>query len=218
MQEALSAALEHIEAEMEQENFGPLNAALLALLVAGVASAAVAVIAWQEIARRLRVAFDGVAVESQTRLILARRDAYLLTVRMTLGWLDLPAPLPGELQPHDVDPGLDDIINGQQRSAEIVLTSNEDIPAAVTIAKRAVTRGEMAAAWHIYEASGEAMDDMAVKYGLMRQWMAEPDACEICLALHGEVVAPGELFPGPRKGTPAHPNCRCVVLLVPPRD
>jgi len=48
-----------------------------------------------------------------------------------------------------------------------------------------------------------------------KEWVAEASACQICLPLNGKRV--------PVKGSfsvgepPAHPNCRCDVILVPPK-
>lgn len=45
-----------------------------------------------------------------------------------------------------------------------------------------------------------------------KEWIAEPDACEICEALNGTRVALTDEFS--EGEPPAHPNCRCDVLLV----
>lgn len=45
-----------------------------------------------------------------------------------------------------------------------------------------------------------------------KEWIAEPDACDVCLPMSGERVGIAEEFPIGEP--PAHPNCRCDVLLV----
>ena len=45
-----------------------------------------------------------------------------------------------------------------------------------------------------------------------KEWLAEPDACEICNSLNGEVVKLREVFSGGFDYPPAHPQCRCCLL------
>jgi len=47
-----------------------------------------------------------------------------------------------------------------------------------------------------------------------KEWLAEPDACEICAALDGEVVKLNKMFSGGFDFPPAHPNCKCTILPV----
>ena len=48
-----------------------------------------------------------------------------------------------------------------------------------------------------------------------KEWIAESNACDICLGVNGRQVAVKGQFPVGEP--PAHPNCRCDVLLVPPK-
>ena len=58
----------------------------------------------------------------------------------------------------------------------------------------------------------------------VKEWVAEPDACPICRELDGKIITWNEewTFPeGVSAGTsnrmpPAHPNCRCAVVILPP--
>lgn len=58
----------------------------------------------------------------------------------------------------------------------------------------------------------------------VKEWIAEPDACPICLPLDGMIIGWTGDFPIGASGTtgttdrmpPAHPNCRCSVALLPP--
>jgi SPP1 gp7 family putative phage head morphogenesis protein len=47
-----------------------------------------------------------------------------------------------------------------------------------------------------------------------KTWMAEPDACDICLPLDGETVPVSEPFRSGDMTPPAHPNCRCDITLT----
>lgn len=46
-----------------------------------------------------------------------------------------------------------------------------------------------------------------------KEWIAEDDACEICAPINGMQVGINDEFP--EGDPPAHPNCRCDVLLIP---
>lgn len=48
-----------------------------------------------------------------------------------------------------------------------------------------------------------------------KEWIAEADACPLCLSIDGKRIGVKDSFPVGEP--PAHPNCRCDVLLVPPR-
>lgn len=48
-----------------------------------------------------------------------------------------------------------------------------------------------------------------------KEWIAEGDACDICQAIDGKRIGVKDSFPVGEP--PAHPNCRCDVLLVPPK-
>ncbi len=48
-----------------------------------------------------------------------------------------------------------------------------------------------------------------------KEWLADPDACEICLGLAAEGTKElNEEFGGEYEYPPAHPNCRCTILPV----
>ena len=47
-----------------------------------------------------------------------------------------------------------------------------------------------------------------------KEWLAEPDACEICQALDSEQVLLAEDFSTGDDSPPAHPNCKCAILPV----
>ena len=48
-----------------------------------------------------------------------------------------------------------------------------------------------------------------------KEWIPESDACDICLGLRGKRINIKDSFP--MGEPPAHPNCRCDVILVPPK-
>ena len=49
-----------------------------------------------------------------------------------------------------------------------------------------------------------------------KEWIAEPNACEICKPLDGMVIPWQAEFPDLGTTPPAHPNCRCTVAMLPP--
>ena len=49
-----------------------------------------------------------------------------------------------------------------------------------------------------------------------KEWIAEPDACEICAPLDGMTIPWTAEFPDLGTTPPAHPNCRCTVAMLPP--
>jgi hypothetical protein len=81
-------------------------------------------------------------------------------------------------------------------------------------------------AWVINTAVHEGLDAVVRATAPLRVWVAEADACTMCLAYTGRVVKADEPFPGglswdprqrrtnapPIEGPPKHPHCRCRVL------
>ena len=49
-----------------------------------------------------------------------------------------------------------------------------------------------------------------------KEWIAEPDACKVCSPLDGMIILWNKEFPFGGRMAPAHPNCRCSVVLMPP--
>jgi SPP1 gp7 family putative phage head morphogenesis protein len=47
-----------------------------------------------------------------------------------------------------------------------------------------------------------------------RKWIAEPDACKRCRALHGTVVTLTGTFLGGVDAPPLHTRCRCGMKLI----
>lgn len=62
------------------------------------------------------------------------------------------------------------------------------------------------------EAWGQGVEGGWIDPGAQKEWIAESDACEICEPLSGMRVPLNEEFP--EGDPPAHPNCRCDLLLV----
>jgi hypothetical protein len=93
----------------------------------------------------------------------------------------------------------------------------------VARATQAATGGERIAAWAVNAAANQGARDTAVKLGFERVWVAERNACVVCLALSGTVSvdqefdatatyghhAPGVYPPGALLQPPRHPWCRC---------
>jgi len=49
-----------------------------------------------------------------------------------------------------------------------------------------------------------------------KEWVAEPDACDICGPMDGVSVPMNDEFPSGAMMPPQHPNCRCAAILLPP--
>jgi SPP1 gp7 family putative phage head morphogenesis protein len=49
-----------------------------------------------------------------------------------------------------------------------------------------------------------------------KEWIAEGDACPICAPLNGEIVLWNDEFSDGSDMPPAHPNCRCSAVIMPP--
>ena len=49
-----------------------------------------------------------------------------------------------------------------------------------------------------------------------KEWVAEPDACDICGPMDGVSVPMNDEFPSGVMMPPQHPNCRCAAVLLPP--
>jgi hypothetical protein len=81
-------------------------------------------------------------------------------------------------------------------------------------------------AWVINTAVHEGLDAVVRATAPLRLWVSEADACTVCLAYTGRVVAVDDLFPGglswdPRQrraaapgieGPPKHAHCRCRAV------
>lgn len=50
----------------------------------------------------------------------------------------------------------------------------------------------------------------------VKEWVAEPDACDICGPMDGQTFPMNDEFPSGVMMPPQHPNCRCAAILLPP--
>jgi len=50
----------------------------------------------------------------------------------------------------------------------------------------------------------------------VKEWIAEPSACEICADMDGKTIPWDDEFPAGVMMPPAHPNCRCSAAILPP--
>jgi hypothetical protein len=97
-------------------------------------------------------------------------------------------------------------------------------------ARKAVGLVGRAASWALHRAINDGAAQAVAALGARGLWVAEPDACVLCLAYAGRLADADGTFPGglaldPRQrqtsaaridGPPRHPRCRC--RLVPWRD
>jgi hypothetical protein len=65
------------------------------------------------------------------------------------------------------------------------------------------------------QAWGQGLEGGWISPTSEKEWIAEADACEICAPLNGTKVGVNDMFPVGSGEPPAHPNCRCDVLLIP---
>lgn len=93
-------------------------------------------------------------------------------------------------------------------------------------ARRTVTLIRRTVAWAIHRAINGGAAQTADHYGARALWVAEPDACVICLAYAGRISTQDGRFPGGLSmdpasrstgtaaldGPPAHIRCRCRVV------
>ena len=86
-------------------------------------------------------------------------------------------------------------------------------------------RANMIARTEILEASNrgrylgwtQAFEGGLVDGATKKMWITAPvDVCDICLDLQGEVVGWNSPFTNGDLMPPAHPNCRCTSVLIPP--
>jgi hypothetical protein len=105
--------------------------------------------------------------------------------------------------------------------------------AAVAAAGQAAEALDVAMAWAVNRAANDAVRAHAARLGAKTMWVAERDACVVCLALSGHLADPnqGEGFdeeatfgkpgsappvwpPGhPLTAPPRHPRCRCHLVV-----
>jgi hypothetical protein len=104
------------------------------------------------------------------------------------------------------------------------------IVVALAAARRAATLVRSAVAWTVHRAINDGAAQAIQRLDARAMWVAEPDACVVCLAYAGRLADRDGQFPGglsmdPHsrstrhaaiEGPPLHPACRCRV--VPWRD
>jgi len=130
--------------------------------------------------------------------------------------------------------GVDRAVTAAQEFAEShPIGEWKDVVQQMGKASQAATGLDRATAWSLSAAKSAAIREIAAARGAQLLWVAEPDACVICLALSGHLIDPasGDGFdefatfgkpsdvPGvwppdqPLMGPPRHVNCRCVPEL-----
>lgn len=131
--------------------------------------------------------------------------------------------------------GVADAVGEQLRLAARLLnprsvSSWRDVLTGLGAARRAASIVRSAVAWCLHRTINDGAEQAIAALGARALWVAEPDACVICLAYAGRLADRDGRFPGGLsmdpasrsttkaaiEGPPAHPNCRC--RLVPWRD
>lgn len=104
------------------------------------------------------------------------------------------------------------------RTLAITIEDFDDVVAVAAGVRQAALAAARSARWAVNRTVADALTVELNRLGHDRAWVAEPDACPRCLALHGQVVGPGEVFtavvderPFILPNPPAHYNCRCRV-------
>lgn len=129
-----------------------------------------------------------------------------------------------------------DTAAGHLQDAVKALTAAEtpaEAQAAIAFAERAPDALDVATAWAVNRAANDSVRAHAARLGAQTMWIAERDACVVCLALSGHLADPneGEGFdeeatfgapgsapsvwpPGhPLLAPPRHPRCRCHLVV-----
>jgi hypothetical protein len=106
----------------------------------------------------------------------------------------------------------------------------EDAASVVAVAGRAVRSNEATARWAVNRANNQGIDVVASQLEADTVWLAERDACVVCLAYSGRIAPFGAAFSpdltfGKNKPSkpwpdgvlwypPRHPHCRCSTRVV----
>lgn len=139
---------------------------------------------------------------------------------------DFLSPVPREV--HEVgedaaDRARQEIEESVRQVARVEETS--DLEAALSQARRSVTRVENGSRWGVNRALAAGTTEVATSTGVSRLWVGERDACVHCLAYVGHVATSGDPFPAgltfgakplarePVPDPPLHPRCRCRIRL-----
>lgn len=145
---------------------------------------------------------------------------------------EIPVDRAVERAIQDTIPGIDAAIDEAQRFAvKLPVAGWDDVVRQMGKASQAATELDRQTAWALARAKNSAIRSAAVARGASVLWVAEPDACVICLALSGHVVDPASgdgfdeeatfgktgsapaVWPPdePLMGPPRHPHCRCIL-------
>jgi len=127
----------------------------------------------------------------------------------------------------------DAVDQAQQFSRQTTIEKFSDVVQQVGKVAQTATAVERQTAVAVAQAHNDSIQKTAALRGAQLLWVAEPDACVVCLALSGHLADPsnGQWFdeeatfgkPGsamsvwppnqPLKGPPRHPHCRCIPEL-----
>lgn len=245
-----AAALEEETAQQADDGAGAGLAALLtaalaawvaafgALIAAGTGTKLVSLLAG--VRADIVQASRGLGPRAQRALDEALEDATRLGARHAAEFLrrasgrDHDAPdVDVANDVRDAARGLSAAVAGQLRLAARLLsprtvsrTGWRGVIVGVAAARRAAALVRQTIAWTIHRAINDGAAQTAHHYGARGLWVAEPDACVICLAYAGRLADHDGRFPGglsmdPQsrsnrrpafEGPPAHTNCRCRLV------
>lgn len=133
-------------------------------------------------------------------------------------------PLPDDVQ--SSLGGIESALTEQRDAVRAALRAGSTFSAltdALAQAQGAATRIDMAARWSVVRSAAAGARAYADANDLQLVWAAEPDACPICANAAGIVLGSGVAFPIEDKfgqphapdeaEPPAHPRCRCRMVV-----
>lgn len=181
-----------------------------------------------EVRHELRAIVPHVAEPLEQHAIRARQLGVQQAVDEVLVDIDLTA-VEAEGLPDDVQRALDEVDGQVARKLadadrafdQLTGDSFDDMLVAFAHAQQAATTADRAASWVTNRAANSGVEAVADELGVERIWLAERDACVVCLALSGTTSVDGKfdaaatfgekplaVWPGPDlTSPPRHPNC-----------
>lgn len=221
--ERLTDRLAEIERAAKAAAVARLAAEIASLTVKGAAASTVSPGAFRQILERLTAIFDGVPERAQKAAEDAVRAAFDVGLQDAADGLGMLRPLDISLPDNDVEVGR--LVEDQLAGIRSVLRSNEDIPVALAMARKVISRVDGSVSWNVHRAAADAVEATATELGLQRRWVAERDACLHCLAYQGQVAEANQPFIGglsfatkplstdPVRNSPLHSFCRCIIQV-----
>lgn len=181
----------------------------------------------------LRDRIAGVRLDPSRILLLWGARALVLGIRQASEEIGVAVPLAATVGSETVEAVAKaaQAVSDRLRRAERLLTvirgsKHDDVVPGLAAAHAAVSDVDRAARWVVNQEVNHGSHRVAETLFTDTMWLAERDACVVCLALSGHVAPYGGSFdasatfgdkplpvwpPGPLERPPRHPHCRCRV-------